>query len=116
MRHLKKGRKFGRERGQRKAFMNILANNLIQHGRITTTEARAKELRPFIEKLITQGKKQDLQGLRILMKRLPKDSAYKLFHEIAPNYQEREGGYTRIVKQSFRRVQDGSKQAVIEFV
>lgn len=96
--------------------MKILANNLVQHGSIMTTEARAKELRPYIEKLVTKGKKQDLQGLRLLLKVLPKDAAYKLFNEIAPKYQDRNGGYTRIIKQTERRVQDGSKKAKIEFV
>lgn len=116
MRHLKKGRKFGRKKGQRKAFIKTLADNLIRHGKITTTEARAKELRPFVERLITYGKKQDLTGLRSLLKYLPKDSAYKVYHEIAPRYKDRQGGYTRIVKKSLQRKQDGSKQALIEFV
>ena len=116
MKHLKKGRKFGRKTGQRKAFMKILANNLVQRGRITTTEARAKELRPFVERLITFGKKQNLHGLRLLLKKLPKDTAYKMYHEIAPRYSERSGGYTRIIKQSAVRKQGGAKKAVIEFV
>lgn len=116
MRHLKKGRKFGRKRGQRKAFLNVLAVNLINHESITTTEARAKELRPFIERLVTYGKKQDVHGLRLIMKRIPKKISYKLFHEIAPRYSERAGGYTRIIKHTEVRKQDGAQKATIEFV
>ena len=116
MRHLKKGRKFGRKRGQRRAFLQSLANNLIQHGRITTSEARAKELRPYVERLVTYGKKQNLHGLRLLLQKLPRNAAYKLYHEIAPRYQDRNGGYTRVVKRAERKKQDGSRQATIEFV
>ncbi len=116
MRHLKQGRKFGRERGQRKAFLKGLAHNLIQRERIITTEARAKELRPFVERLITYGKKQNLAGLRLLLKQLPKSTAYKMQHTIAPKYKERQGGYTRIVKHTERRKQDGAKKATIEFI
>jgi len=116
MKHLKKGRKFGRKRGQRKAFMKILANNLIQHEQIITTEARAKELRPFVERLVTYGKKQNLHGFRLLLEKLPKDAAYKLYHEIAPRYLNRKGGYTRVVKHTERRKQDGAKKATIEFI
>jgi len=116
MRHLKKGRKLGRKKGQRKALLNTLAVSLIQHGKIKTTEAKAKELRPFVERMITYGKRQDLQGLRRIMKRLPKEAAFKLYHEIAPQYSNRNGGYTRITKLGLRRVNDGAKMATIEFV
>lgn len=81
-----------------------------------TTVARAKELKPIVERFITYGKKQNLHALRLLMKKLPREAAYKVYHEIAPRYLERKGGYTRIVKQSKRRVHDGSKMAYIEFV
>ena len=116
MKHLKKGRKFGRERGQRRAFMKGLAHNLIQREHIITTEARAKELRPFVERLVTYGKKQNLAGLRMLLKYLPKTTAYKMQHTIAPRYEDRKGGYTRVVKHVERRKQDGAKKATIEFV
>ena len=116
MKHLKKGRKFGRKRGQRKAFLKSLANSLISHGRILTTEARAKELRSFVERLVTYAKKQNLTGLRLILKKLPKASAYKLYHEIAPRYLDRTGGYTRIIKVTKRRQGDGAKMAYIEFV
>src|SRR3989344_4313353 len=111
MRHLKKGRKFGLKRGQKKAFLKILANNLIQREKILTTEARAKELKPHIERFITYGKKQNLAALRILLQKLPKSAAYKLYHELAPRYLNRNGGYTRIVKNSKLRKNDGSKMA-----
>jgi len=116
MRHLKRGRKLGLKTGPRKAFLKILTGNLIQHGRILTTEARAKELKKTIEKAVTLGKKQNLSALRLLLRRLSRKSAYKLYHEIAPRYSTRKGGYTRIVKKVKRRKHDGSKMAIIEFV
>lgn len=116
MRHLKKGRKFGRKKGQRKAFLMALANNFIQKEKILTTEARAKELRPFVERLITYGKRQNLAGLRMLIKKLPKSSAYKVYYDISSRYHNRKGGYTRILKHTKTRKGDGAKMATIEFV
>ncbi len=116
MRHLKKGKKFGLKAGPRKAFMRNLAGNLIQQERVTTTEARAKELRRFVERMVTHGKKQNIASLRLLISRLPKSAAYKVYHDLAPRYGERKGGYTRITKQTKRRVHDASKMATIEFV
>lgn len=116
MKHLKKGRKFGRGSGQKKALMNGLAANLIHHERITTTEAKAKELKSFMGPLVTTAKKQEVSALRKLMKQLPKTAAYKLYHEIAPEYEDRQGGYTRVIKHTERRKQDGAKKATIEFV
>ena len=116
MRHLKKGRKFGLITGRRRSFLRILMRNLIMEERIQTTEARAKEIRPRVEKLITIARKGDLPSLRILMKRLPKDAAYKLFHDIGPRYSERNGGYLRIRKSAQLRKRDAAKQAFIEFV
>ena len=84
--------------------------------RIETTEARAKEVRPQVEKLVTLAKKQNLASFRILLSRLPKQSAEKLYYEIAPRYQERRGGYLRILKTAVRRKRDAAKKAVIEFV
>ena len=116
MRHNKKGRKFGLKRGPRKAFLKILANNLIERERISTTEARAKELKRLVERLVTYGKKQNLTGLRLLIQKLPRKAAYKVYHEIAPRYLDRKGGYTRIAKKSYARKGDGSKMAILEFV
>ncbi len=117
MRHLKEGKKFGRKKGQRKAFLKALVNNLINHEKIVTTETRAKAIRPIIERLITHAKKQSLASLRLIVKRLSnKRTAFKLYHEIAPRYFERNGGYVRVKKLSRRRLKDGSRLAVIEFV
>ncbi len=116
MRHGVKGKKFGRERGPRRAFMKTLAGNLIQREHILTTEARAKALRPFVERLITHGKRQNVASLRLLLQRLPKQAANKLYYDIAPRYQDRKGGYTRIRKQTKPRAHDASHMATIEFV
>jgi large subunit ribosomal protein L17 len=117
MRHLKKGKKFGRKIGDRRAFIKGLVSNLILKERMETTEARAKAVRPEIEKLITIGRRQDLASLRILISRIPsKKVAEKLYYEIAPRYKERTGGYTRIIKTSQMRKRDGVKVARIELV
>ncbi|KKW17154.1 MAG: 50S ribosomal protein L17 [Parcubacteria group bacterium GW2011_GWA1_50_14] len=116
MRHQKEGRKFGRITGRRRSFLAILMHNLIMEGRIQTTEARAKEIKPRVERLITIAKKGDLSALKLLLRRIPKDSAYKLYHEIAPKYKDRNGGYLRIIKTSEVRKRDGVMKVVIEFV
>ena len=91
-------------------------HNLIMEKRVETTEARAKEIKPKVERLITIAKKNDLAALRLLMERIPKDSAYKLYHEIAPGYKERKGGYLRVVKTAKTRKRDASRLAIVEFV
>lgn len=96
--------------------MRILAQNLIMHGKIETTDARAKAIRPIVEKLLTIAKGQRLQDLRLLLSRLPETGAMKLYHEIAPKYADRKGGYLRIIKGGVMRKRDGAKTAVIEFV
>ncbi len=116
MKHLKKGRKFHREKGQRKALFKSLINSLVLKEKIETTEAKAKEIRPIIEKLVTKGKKQNLAALRHLLSRLPQKSAEKLYYEVSPRYSGRRGGYTRITKTAERRKNDAAKMAVIEFV
>ena len=116
MKHLKKGRKFGLITGKRKSFLRILMHNLVMKGSIKTTEARAKEIRPRVEKLITLAKKNDLAALKLLTERMPKTSAYKLYHEIAPRYKGRSGGYLRIKKTAGMRKRDGVSQVIIEFV
>ncbi|MDP3948005.1 MAG: 50S ribosomal protein L17 [bacterium] len=116
MRHGKKGRKFGRKTGQRRAFLKSIAHNLILKEKIETTEARAKEIRPIVEKLVTLAKKQTLASLRLLLARLPRASAEKLYFEIAKRYADRNGGYLRIVKQMKRRKRDGTRVAIIVFV
>lgn len=116
MRHLKKGKKFGRKTGQRKAFMKGLAANLVRHEKITTTETRAKELRSLAERLVTHGKKEGVFSLRLLRVYLPKKEALKMKEVIAPRYAKRNGGYTRIIKQAARRKGDAARTATIEFV
>jgi large subunit ribosomal protein L17 len=113
---MKKGRKFGMKRGERQAFLRILAGNLVMRRKITTTEARAKEIRPVVERYVTYAKKQDVASLRMLMTKLPKPAVYALYHDIAPKYAERKGGYTRITKLTLPRKHDAAPMAVIEFV
>jgi len=115
MRKYKKGRKFSREKDQRRALMQGLASSLILHEQIETTTAKAKSLRPFVEKLITKGKKESLSTRRLITKYLPKETAKKLFDEIGPRYKERAGGYTRIIKLAPRQ-SDGAEMAVIQLV
>ncbi len=116
MRHLNKGKKFGLKKGPRRAFLRLLANNLIMKERIRTTETRAKEVKRFVERMVTHGKKQNVASLRLLMSRLSKQAAYKVYHDLAPRYKDRKGGYTRVVKHMSVRKHDASKMATIEFV
>jgi len=117
MKHHKSIRKFGRDKNQRTALMRSLAISLIEYGKITTTEAKAKELRPFVEKLVTKGLDETLASRKLIIARLGnnKDIAKKLVDELSPRYKKRPGGYTRIIKLS-PRPGDGSKMAIIEFV
>lgn len=108
-------RKFGRETDQRRAFIKGLAANLVINEKIKTTEARAKELRSFVERLITYAKKNDVAGRRLVAGILPKTAEKKLVKEIALRYQDRKGGYTRITKIG-QRMSDGAKMVFIEFV
>ena len=108
MRKLKKGKKFGRVRNQRKALFQSLSVALIERGKIKTTLQKSKELRPYIERLVTYAK----NGTRII---LPKKASVKLIREIAPKYKERKGGYTRIIKLPLRQ-RDAAKMAYIEFI
>jgi len=116
MKHLRKGRKLGRKIGPRKALLKNLAKSLILHEKIETTEAKAKELRPFIEKIITRGKKGDLHSRRIIISKINDPLlAKKVIEDISPRYKERKGGYTRIIKVG-QRQGDAAKMAIIEFV
>lgn len=117
MRHGNNKRKFGREKGVRNALMSSLARNLILREKIKTTEPKAKELRPFIEKLVTLAKKKDIATRRLVISRLSgrKHETKKLFDILAPKYVDRKGGYTRVLKLGARK-SDGAKMAYIEFV
>ena len=97
-------------------MLNNLSCSLIKHGRITTTVAKAKVLRPYIEKLITKGKSGTLHNRRILISKLKNsDSVNDLISNISPNFKDRNGGYTRIIKSGFRSG-DAADMAIIEFV
>ncbi|QQG45108.1 MAG: 50S ribosomal protein L17 [Candidatus Sungiibacteriota bacterium] len=114
MRHLKKGRKFGRERNQRRALLKSLASSFFMLGRIKTTEAKAKELRSHAEPFITRAKNPTLVNRRYLARFFDERTAKKVF-ERANEFKNRQGGYTRIIK-SGRRTSDGARMAIIEFV
>ena len=115
MRHHNANRKFGRPARQRKALLRSLARSLVIHERIETTEAKAKEVRPFVEKLVTKGKKGTLAGTRALVAEIGPRAAKKTIEKLGERYQTRAGGYTRIVKLP-RRMSDGSPMAIIELV
>ena len=115
-RHGYKGRKFGRERDQRRALMKGLATSLVEHGKIETTLPKAKELVRYIEKLITKAKKGDLHSRRqVIAKLSTQAAAYKLVDEIAPQLTGRTSGHVR-VERTRLRVGDGAQMAIIEFV
>ena len=116
MRHRKAGRALRRTSEQKLALMRNLASSLIEHGAIETTEAKAKELRPFVEKLITKARSGTLHDRRQAVRHVQKrETADKLFQEIGPRYAKRPGGYTRILKTSHRKG-DGAEMARIELV
>ncbi len=116
MRHGNSGRKLNRTASHRKAMFANMAIALIKHEQIVTTLPKAKELRPYVEKLITLGKRGDLHARRKAYAALPdKVWAAKLFDVLGPRYQERQGGYIRVLKAGFRHG-DSAPMAVIEFV
>ena len=112
-----KARSFNRPANQRRALLRSLARSLIVHERISTTEAKAKELRPYIERLVSYGKQGTLASRRAAIAKLGDSTATKkLFDAIAPRYKERSGGYTRVVKRAVRGANDARKLAYIAFV
>lgn len=116
MRHHNNVRKFGREKNQRQALMRSLAYSLLVHEKMVTTLAKAKELRPYVEKLVTRGKTDTLASRRIVFSRIGESNASrKLFTVLGPKYIDRKGGYTRITKMP-KRLADNSPMAQIEFV
>ena len=116
MRHNKLGRKLGRKTAHRKALMSNLASALITHKRIKTTDAKAKELRMYIEPLVTFAKKGDLHSRRQVLKKIRHKSIVReLFDNIGPIFSNRNGGYTRIIKLGFRD-NDCAPISMIEFV
>lgn len=116
MRHNKGYRKLSRNSSQRRAMLRNMVTSLIDHGRITTTVIRAKELRCIADRMMTLAKRGDLASRRrALAYIMRKDSVYKLFDEMAAGYQERQGGYTRVLKVGSRHG-DAAPMAIIEFV
>ena len=116
MRHRKRGRKLNRTWSHRKALLANLTRALVEHEQIITTLPKAKELRPFVERLITLGKRGDLHARRLLIARTrSEETAKKIIEVLAPRFRERPGGYTRILKAGYRKGDD-APVAVIEFV
>ena len=116
MRHRVGGRKLQRTSSHRAALFRNMSAALIKHEQITTTVAKAKELRPYVEKLVTLAKKGGLSNRRLAHSRILDDAQLvKLFDVIAPRYAERNGGYTRVVKAGIR-MSDAAQMAIIEFV
>ena len=116
MRHNKTGRKLSRKTAHRKALMSNLAVALITHKKIKTTEAKAKELRTYVEPLITFAKRGDLHARRQVLKKIRHKSVVReLFDNIGPSFSDRNGGYTRITKLGFRD-NDCAPVSIIEFV
>ncbi|HJR51741.1 MAG: 50S ribosomal protein L17 [Gemmatimonadales bacterium] len=116
MRHRAKGRQLSRTSSHKRALLNNMAASLFEHGRVVTTEAKAKELRPFAEKLITLARRGDLHARRLVERRIKdRDTLGKLFSEIGPRFAARPGGYTRILKMG-HRPGDGADIARIELL
>jgi large subunit ribosomal protein L17 len=116
MRHLKSGRKFNRDTDARKALMRNLCTSLLEHGRITTTEARAKELRRWVDRLISAAKAGDLAARRHVAAEVDKPEVVeRLFANLAPRLGERPGGYTRIIRKG-PRLGDAAPMVIIELV
>ncbi len=119
MRHHNKNKKFGRKTDQRRALMRSLVISLLEQEKIETTEAKAKALRSYVEKIITKAKDNNLSNYRLVLSKLGSGASIvidKLFKEIAPRYKERQGGYTRIVKKGQRVGSDGADMAIIELI
>lgn len=117
MAYTKKAQTFHRKSGQRRALLKSLSRSLILEERISTTEAKAKALRPVAERLVTYAKKNTLASRRLAKTKLGDDEAVKkLFDTLGPRYADRKGGYTRIVKRALRGSNDARKLAYISFV
>lgn len=116
MRHRLEGRKFGREADARRLMMRNLVKSMVEHGQINTTLAKAKEMRRFVERLVTYGKNDTVHSRRLAYSVLGnRDLVKKLFDEIAPAFTDRNGGYTRVLKAGFRKG-DNAPMAIIQFV
>ena len=116
MRHRVEGRKFGRDTDARRLMMRNLVKSMVEHGQINTTLAKAKEMRRFVERVVTYGKNNTVHSRRLAYSVLgDRDLVKKLFDDIAPAFANRNGGYTRVIKAGFRRG-DNAPMAIIQFV
>jgi len=116
MRHRVEGRKFGREMDARRLMICNLVKSMVEHGQINTTLAKAKELRGYVDRVVTYGKANTVHARRLAYSVLGDRSLVKkLFDEIAPAFQGRNGGYTRVIKAGFRKG-DAAPMAIIQFV
>jgi large subunit ribosomal protein L17 len=116
MKHARAGKKLGRDAAHRRSLYSNLAGALITHGRIQTTEAKAKAVKPFAEKMITLGKRGDLAARRLALSELrSQDVVHELFAEVAPRFSDRPGGYTRIIKLG-QRQGDAAEMVYLELV
>ena len=116
MKHARSGKKLGRDAAHRRSLYSNLAGALIEHGRIQTTEAKAKAVKPFAEKMITLGKRGDLAARRQALAQLrSQDVVHHLFADIAPRFADRPGGYTRIIKLGPRQG-DAAEMVYLELV
>ena len=111
----RKGGRFGREKEVRSAMFSAMAASLIVHGRVRTTESKAKELARIVEPMVTRAKQEPVYARRLLARKLPPKAVKHLVDEVAPRFKERPGGYTRIT-QLAPRTTDGARMAIIEFV
>ena len=119
MRHQKKGRKLNRTASHRKALFSNLASSLVIHKKIRTTDAKGKELRTYVERLVTYAKRGDIHGRRLIQKKISgkrgKEIANILINDIAPAFADRQGGYTRLIKLNNRK-NDNAPVSLVEFV
>jgi large subunit ribosomal protein L17 len=116
MRHLKKGRSLGRKSSHRKALLCNLAVSILTNGRVRTTEAKAKEVRGLVDRIITWGKRGDVHARRLAARQVrSRTIVKKVFDELAPRYRDRPGGYTRIMKIGFRHG-DNAPEVIMELV
>ncbi len=117
MRHRKAGRRLGVSTAHRRAMMRNMVTSILEHGQITCTLARAKEVRQPLEKMITLGKRGDLHSRRMALRFVKsKEAMSQLFGELAERYQEREGGYSRIIRLAPRRLGDASEMAIVQLI
>lgn len=116
MRHSNTGKKLHRKTDQRTALVKILTHNLVTRGRIQTTKAKASMVKPYVERLITRAKKQDLASLRYVLSKVSEKTANIIYYDLAKKYMDRPGGYTRVLKVEKVRLKDASKMVILELV